>query len=126
MISIYTEKVVEHFLNPQNCYFMDDYTVDSKVGDSSCGDAIWMFIKIEENILKEVSYLVQGCPASIATSSMTSVLATGKTIEEALKIEEQDIIDALGGLPGDKAHCSNLGVGALRDAVNSYIEQEKE
>jgi nitrogen fixation NifU-like protein len=121
VVIIYTKKTVEHFLAPQNCYFMDDATVDVRVGDSSCGDSLWLFLRIEENILTEVSYLVQGCPASIATSSMTSILAKGKTIEQALKIEETDVIKALGGLPNGKEHCSNLGIGALREAINKYL-----
>jgi nitrogen fixation NifU-like protein len=103
---------------------MDDVSADSRAGDSSCGDSIWRFIKVKEDILTEVSYLVQGCPASIATSSMTSILAKGKNISEALKITEEDVINALDGLPGDKAHCSNLGIGALRSAIQKFIEEK--
>lgn len=107
-------------MSPQNAYFMPDAHGEGHVGDAACGDSLSLFIKAENNILIEVSYLVFGCPASIATSSMTSVMAKGRTIEEALAIKEQDIIDALGGLPKGKEHCSNLGVSALRAAINDY------
>lgn len=84
-------------------------------------DSLSIFIKVESNKIIEISYLVFGCPASIATSSMTSVLTKGKTLEEALSIKEQDIIDDLGELPKGKEHCSNLGVSALNEAINDYL-----
>lgn len=105
---------------PHNAYSMVDADGEGSYGDPSCGDYIDMYIKVEENIIKEISYLVFGCTASIATSSMTTVLAKGKTIEEALLIQEQDISLALGGLPESKEHCSNLGVSALRNAIKDY------
>lgn len=118
---MYTEIAYEHFMSPQNAYFMPDAHGEGHVGDPTCGDSLSIFIKVESNKIIEISYLVFGCPASIATSSMTSVLAKGKTIEEALSIKEQDIIDALGGLPKGKEHCSNLGVSALNEAINDYL-----
>lgn len=123
---MYTEKVYEHFMTPQNAYLMPNSNGEGNVGDPSCGDALMMFIRVENNVLEEVSYLVFGCPASIATSSMTSVLAKGKTIEEALSIKDSDIIEALGGLPKGKEHCSNLGVSALQEAIKSYKINIKE
>ena len=118
---MYTEIAYEHFMSPQNAYFMPDAHGEGHVGDPACGDSLSIFIKVESNKIIEISYLVFGCPASIATSSMTSVRAKGKTIEEALSIKEQDIIDALGGLPKGKEHCSNLGVSALNEAINDYL-----
>ncbi len=117
---IYSDKVMEHFTNPQNAYKMTDATAEGTVGDPACGDSLRMFIKVENGIIQKVSYLVFGCCASIATSSMTSVLVKGKTIEEALMITEQDIADALNGLPEEKMHCSNLGVSALKTAIRNY------
>lgn len=108
-------------MSPQNAYFMPDAHGEGHVGDSACGDSLSIFIKVENDMITEISYLVFGCPASIATSSMTSVLAKGKTIEEALTITENDIIQALGGLPKGKEHCSNLGVSALKEAIADYI-----
>ncbi len=123
---MYSLKVYEHFLCPQNAYCMTDADGEGSVGDSSCGDRLTMFIKVENDKLKEVSYLVFGCCASIATSSMTTVLAKGKSLEEAIKISEKDIINALDGLPQNKLHCSNLGVGALRKAISNYYEKKEE
>lgn len=120
MRKIYSDKVYEHFMCPQNVYIMENPNGESIIGDPACGDTLYLYIRVENNKIEEISYLVQGCCASIATSSMTSVLAKGKTIEEALKITEQDIIDALGGLPKEKEHCSNLGVKGLKKAIENY------
>lgn len=107
---------------PQNAYSMQDADAESSVGDPACGDALTMFIKVKNNTIDEISYLVFGCCASIATSSMTSVLAKGLKLEDALAITEEDIINSLDGLPEHKKHCSNLGVSALRKAINHYYE----
>jgi nitrogen fixation NifU-like protein len=116
----YSDKVIEHFMCPQNVYSMPDADAQGSFGDPSCGDALTIFIKVQNNCIQEISYLVFGCCASIATSSMTSVLAKGKSLEDALKITEEDIIEALDGLPENKKHCSNLGITALRNAINNY------
>ncbi len=105
---------------PQNAYSMPDAHAEGNYGDPSCGDSLTIYIKVKDQRIEEISYLVFGCAASIATSSMTSVMAKGKTLEEALGITEEDIIEALEGLPPSKVHCSNLGVSALRDAISNY------
>lgn len=120
---IYSEKVMKHFRNPQNAHSMPNADAQGSIGDPSCGDSLRMFIKVKDNVIQEISYLVFGCCASIATSSMTTVLAKGKTLEEALAITEQDIIEALDGLPEEKKHCSNLGVSALRIAIQDYRDR---
>lgn len=102
---------------------MPDANAQGVYGDPSCGDALIIFLKVNDNIIDEISYLVFGCCASIATSSMTSVLAKGKSLEDALKITDEDIIEALDGLPETKKHCSNLGVSALRNAIANYYER---
>jgi nitrogen fixation protein NifU and related proteins len=104
---------------------MPDADAYGSIGDPDCGDALIFYIRVSDNLIEEVSYLVFGCCASIATSSMTSVLAKGKTLEEALKITEEEVIEALDGLPVSKVHCSNLGVSALRLAITNYYEKLK-
>ena len=119
----YTDKVLENFMQPQNAYYMVDADAEGKKGDYGCGDSVAVYIKVKENVLCEVSYLVYGCPASIATSSALSIMAKGKTLEEAMKISELDIEKALDGLPEQKKHCSNLGVVALKRAISNYYKQ---
>jgi nitrogen fixation protein NifU and related proteins len=110
-------------MRPQNSYFMQNADAVGDVGDPSCGDAVALFIKVKDDIIEEISYLVYGCCASIATSSILSILAKGKSLDEALKITEEDVIIALDGLPKNKKHCSNLGVRALRKAIKKYYKE---
>ena len=110
---------------PQNAHSMPDANAEGSYGDPSCGDYLTVYLKVKDNRVEEISYLVFGCCASIATSSMTSVLAKGKTLEEALNITEEDIIQALDGLPENKVHCSNLGVSALRNAIENYLNKNR-
>ncbi len=117
---MYNDKIMEHFMCPQNAYYMQDSDAEGEYGDEGCGDKVICYIKVRDNVLVEVSYLVYGCATSIACASMMSVMAKGKTIEEASKITEQMVDDALGGLPPLKKHCSNLGVGALKYAIADY------
>lgn len=107
---------------PQNAHSMPDADAEGSFGDPSCGDYLTVYIKAKDNHIDNISYLVFGCSASIATSSMTSVMAKGKNLDEALRITEEDIIEALDGLPESKVHCSNLGVSALRIAIHNYIK----
>ncbi|MCF6464380.1 iron-sulfur cluster assembly scaffold protein [Clostridium sp. Cult2] len=124
MYSQYSIKVIEHFMAPHNVGSMVDYDGIGTYGDPSCGDSLTIYIKVKDDIIEDISFLVFGCTASVATSSMTTVLAKGKTIEETLKIEEEDIVEALDGLPENKLHCSNLGVQALRNAIKDYLSQK--
>ena len=121
---MYSDKALEHFMCPQNSYSMPNADAEGSSGDAACGDYLQMYIMVNNNIITEISYLIFGCGAAIATSSMTSVLAKGKSIEEALKITENDIVEALDGLPYDKIHCSILGVKALRNTINNYINNK--
>lgn len=120
---MYSEKVMDHFSNPRNSGKMISADGEGVIGDVRCGDSLTIYIKVKENRITDIRFLVFGCAASIATSSMTTVLAKGKTLEEALKITEQDIIKALDGLPKIKYHCSNLGITALRKAIQDYYEK---
>ena len=110
---------------PTNAHSMPDANAEGSYGDPSCGDYLTVYLKVKDNRIEEISYLVFGCCASIATSSMTSVLAKGKTLEEALNITEEDIIQALDGLPENKLHCSNLGVSALRSAIENCLNKNR-
>jgi nitrogen fixation NifU-like protein len=121
VLKLYSEKVIEHFMCPRNARSMPDADGEGTMGDAKCGDTLNIYIKVGDGIIKDISFLVFGCTASIATSSMTTVLAKGKTLEEAMKISEQDVIDALDGLPEEKKHCSNLGVSALKNAIQNYL-----
>jgi nitrogen fixation NifU-like protein len=127
MEEFYSETVMDHFNNPRNAHVIQDPDAEGHNGDPSCGDYLVMFLKVDkENVLYDISYVVFGCPAAIATASMTSELAKGKSLEEAMKITEQDVVDALGGLPDFKLHCSNLAVGALRNAIEEYMAKSKQ
>ena len=104
---MYSDKVIEHFMCPQNAYSMPDADAEGSFGDPTCGDYLTIYIKVKDNRISEISFLVFGCTAAIATSSMTTVLAKGKALDEALEISEEDVIHALDGLPENKVHCSN-------------------
>ncbi|WP_077369391.1 iron-sulfur cluster assembly scaffold protein [Anaerosalibacter sp. Marseille-P3206] len=122
---MYSDKVIEHFMSPRNVGSMVDADGVGKFGDPNCGDSLTIYIKVKDDVIEDISFLVFGCTASVATSSMTTVLAKDKTIEEALKIKEEDIVEALDGLPEAKLHCSNLGVQALRNAIKDYLDNKK-
>lgn len=117
---MYTEIVMEHFNNPRNVGIIKEPTVLVQVGEPSCGDSLLLSIKIEDDRIADIKYKIYGCGAAVATSSIASELAMGKTLDEALQIDEQTITDALGGLPSQKLHCSNLAAGAIRGAINEY------
>lgn len=118
-------KVIEHFMSPRNVGSMKDADGEGQYGDLKCGDSLTVYIKVEDNIIKDISFLVFGCTASIATSSMVTEMAKGKTIEDAEKITEKQLIDALDGLPESKIHCSVLGVKGLRAAIEDYKKKQE-
>ena len=120
MYEEYSMKVIEHFMSPRNVGTMKDADAVGQYGDVKCGDSLTIYLKVEDNIIEEISFLVFGCTAAIATSSMITVMAKGKSIEEAEKITEKQLIDALDGLPQSKLHCSVLGVKGLRAALDDY------
>ena len=116
----FNENVIDHFMSPRNAGTMPDADAVGSSGDPRCGDALTLYIKVKDDVISDVSFLVFGCVAAIATSSMTTVLAKGKTLEEALLITDKDIADALDGLPEHKMHCSVLGASALKNAIEDY------
>lgn len=117
---MYSEKVMEHFRNPRNVGEIPDADGVGKVGNPQCGDVMWLYIKVKDNIITDIKFKTFGCGAAIATSSMITELAKGKTIEEAKKITRQDVADSLDGLPPAKMHCSNLAADALKEAIKDY------
>ena len=118
---MYSPKVMDHFANPRNVGVIDDANVVVQAGDPGCGDGLLIFLKIEEDRIRDIKYKIYGCGAAIATSSVASEMAMGKTLDEVLMlITEKSIAAALDGLPPEKMHCSNLAAGALRAAVKQY------
>ena len=120
MNSIYTEKVLDHFKNPRNIGELKDADGIGKVGNSTCGDIMTIYIKVKDNKITDISFKTFGCAAAIATSSMITELAKGKTIDQAEKISRDDVAMELDGLPPVKMHCSNLASDALREAIKDY------
>jgi nitrogen fixation NifU-like protein len=119
----YSDKVMEHFRNPKNTGRIEDYHGIGKIGDPDCGDFVEVTIQISDDnqIVEKVRYRIKGCPAAIATSSITAEIAEGMTIELALKLTDQDIVEALDGLPESKVHCSLLAVRGLQLAIQDAI-----
>ncbi len=116
----YSKKLTEHFQNPKNVGRIPRPDGVGVIGDPSCGDCIRIYIKVKEERLSNIKFEVYGCPAAIATTSVLTEMALGKTLEEALAITPQDIAGQLGGLPDLKMHCSNLGTAALYQAIWHY------
>ena len=119
----YSEKVMDHFSNPRNIGEISEPDGMGEVGNPVCGDMMKFTIKVKDNRIEDVKYLTFGCGAAIAVSSMVSEMAKGKTLEEALKITNIQVAEELGGLPGNKMHCSNLGADALHKAIEDYMEK---
>jgi len=122
----YSDKVMEHFRNPHNVGEIPDASGIGNVGNAVCGDIMRLYIKVDENeVITDAKFKTMGCGAAIATSSMVTDLVKGKTVEEALKISNRAVAEALGGLPKIKMHCSMLAEEALRAAINDYIDKKK-
>lgn len=116
----YSEKVIDHFLNPRNVGEIPDADGVGEVGNSRCGDIMKMYLKISGGIIIDAKFQTFGCAAAIATSSVATELIKGKTIEEALKITNKDVIDYLGELPPVKIHCSLLAEQSIKAAIKDY------
>ena len=124
-MSMYSKKVMEHFLKPRNMGKIDDPDGVGVAGNPVCGDTMTIYIKVKNNRIVDIKFQTFGCAAAIATSSMITELAKGKTIEEAEKITRDDVADALEGLPPIKMHCSNLAADALKAAIEDYKKRRK-
>ena len=120
MFKGYSKTVIEHFFEPHNNYEMTDANGVGQAGDPGCGDAVGIYIKVKENVIEECSFVVMGCVGAIASSSMTTVLTAGRTLEQAYSLTPEEIAEALGGLPENKIHCSVLGAKAVKAAIDDY------
>ena len=123
--SQYSEKVMEHFKNPRNVGEIENPDGIGHVGNPTCGDIMELYIKVKDNIITDAKFKTFGCGAAIATSSMVTEMVKGKTVEEALKISNRAVAEALGGLPPIKMHCSVLAEEALRSAIDDYLSKSK-
>jgi nitrogen fixation protein NifU and related proteins len=119
----YSNKVMEHFMHPHNVGEIEDASGIGKVGNPTCGDIMNMYIKVEDNIITEAKFKTFGCGAAIATSSMSTDIIKGKTIDEALAVTNAAVTEALGGLPKVKMHCSVLAEQALKSAIDDYLKK---
>lgn len=116
---------MEHFKNPKNMGELEDADAVGEHGNPVCGDLMYIYIKVKDDRINDISFQTFGCAAAIATSSMVTELAKGKTLDEAMEISRDDVASALDGLPPIKLHCSNLAADALQDAINKYREKQK-
>jgi len=121
---MYSQIVMDHFTNPRNAGVLEDADGVGEVGNPVCGDMMTFYIKVRDGRLADVKFNTFGCVAAIAVSSMVSEMAKGKTLEEAKKITNKAVADALDGLPKNKLHCSNLGAEALKLAIRNYEEKQ--
>ena len=120
----YSDKVMDHFMNPRNVGEIKDADGVGEVGNPVCGDMMTFYIKVKDNRLEDVKFQTFGCGAAVAVSSMTSEMAKGKTLEEAVKITPALVAKELEGLPKNKYHCSNLGAQALQEAIRDYATKK--
>ena len=119
----YTEQVMDHFMNPRNMGEMEDASGVGTVGNAKCGDIMRIYIKVENDVITDVKFKTFGCGAAIATSSKATEIVKGMTLEEAEKVTNKMVMDALGGLPPVKIHCSVLAEEALHAAIQDYRER---
>ncbi len=121
---LYSEKVMDHFQNPRNVGKMEDADGIGEVGNAKCGDIMKMYIKVENDIITDVSFNTFGCGSAIASSSMATEMIKGKPISEALALTNKAVAEALDGLPAHKMHCSVLAEEAVRAAVKDYYDRQ--
>ena len=122
---LYSEKVMDHFRNPRNVGEMLDADGVGEVGNAKCGDIMRMYIKVKDNVITDVKFMTFGCGSAIATSSIATEMIKGQPIEKALELSNQAVVEALGGLPTHKIHCSVLAEEAVKAAVKDYYDKNK-
>jgi nitrogen fixation NifU-like protein len=120
----YSSKLMEYFLHPKNVGELENPSGSGKVGNPVCGDIMELYIRVEDGIISDAKFKTFGCGAAIATSSMVTEMVKGKTIEEALKVSNKAVAEALGGLPAQKLHCSVLAEEALKAAIEDYRKKQ--
>ncbi len=124
-MALYSEKVMDHFTNPRNLGAMDDADGIGEVGNAKCGDIMKMYLKINDNVIEDVKFETFGCGSAIASSSMATELIKGKTVDEALKLTNKAVTEALDGLPAHKMHCSVLAEEAIKAAIDDYNSKKE-
>ena len=124
MASIYSEKVMDHFTNPRNVGEIADANGIGEIGNPKCGDIMKMYIKVQGGIIEDVKFKTFGCGSAIATSSIATEMIMGKSIEEALTLTNKAVVEALGGLPSHKIHCSVLAEQAIKAAIADYYTRQ--
>lgn len=122
-MALYTETVMDHFTHPRNVGEIPDANGVGEVGNAKCGDIMKMYLKIKDDRIEDVKFETFGCGSAIASSSMATELIKGKTIEEALAVTNKQVVDALGGLPAYKLHCSVLAEESIKAAVKNYYDR---
>ncbi len=120
---MYSEKVLDHFSNPRNVGDIADANAVGEVGNAKCGDIMKIYMKIEDDIIKDVKFKTFGCGAAVATSSMATEMVKGKSIDEALALTNKAVMEALDGLPAAKIHCSVLAEEAIHSAIENYYDR---
>ena len=123
-MALYSEKVMDHFRNPRNVGVLEDANGIGEVGNAKCGDIMKMYLKIEDDIVKDVKFETFGCGSAIASSSMATELIKGKPVSEARKLTNQAVAEALDGLPPQKIHCSVLAEEAVKEAIANYYDKK--
>ncbi len=122
-MALYTETVMDHFMHPRNVGSIENADGVGEVGNAKCGDIMKMYLKIRDNVIEDVKFETFGCGSAIASSSVATEMVKGKTIEEALAVTNKQVVDALGGLPTYKLHCSVLAEEAIKSAVKDYYDR---
>ena len=122
-MALYSEKVMDHFRNPRNVGVIEDADGVGEVGNPVCGDIMKIYLKIRDDIITDVKFETFGCGSAIASSSMATELIKGKTIDEALAVTNKQVVEALGGLPAYKLHCSVLAEESIKSAVKNYYDR---
>ena len=120
---LYSEKVMDHFRNPRNVGELSDADGIGEVGNAKCGDIMRMYIKVKDNIITDVKFMTFGCGSAIATSSIATEMIKGRSIDDALELSNKAVVEALGGLPEHKIHCSVLAEEAVKAAVKDYYDK---
>ena len=122
-MALYTDTVMDHFQHPRNVGSIENADGVGEVGNAKCGDIMKMYLKIKDNVITDVKFETFGCGSAIASSSIATEMIKGKTVEEALALTNKEVVDALGGLPAHKLHCSVLAEEAVKSAVQDYYER---
>ena len=122
-MALYTDTVMDHFMNPRNVGEIENPSGVGEVGNAKCGDIMKMYLDIENNVIKDVKFETFGCGSAIASSSMATEMIKGKTIDEALAVTNRQVVEALGGLPAHKLHCSVLAEESIKSAIKNYYDR---